>query len=43
MDYTEGERIPKKSIHKLSNISNSPKLGLMVQLIDIIVKVGSAM
>ena len=41
-NYSEGEKPGKKSIQKISNLSNSPKIGLMVQVLDIIVKVGSA-
>ncbi|MFB5614507.1 MAG: hypothetical protein ACE5RI_05340 [Candidatus Nitrosomaritimum yanchengensis] len=41
-NYSDNEKPAKKSIERISNLSNSPKIGLMVQVLDIIVKVGSA-
>jgi hypothetical protein len=41
-NYSSEEKPVKRSMHKISNLSNSPKIGLMVQVLDIIVKVGSS-
>jgi len=41
-NFSDAGRPGKKSIHRISNLSNSPKIGLMVQVLDIIVKVGSS-
>ncbi|MGD2105989.1 MAG: hypothetical protein PVH93_00110 [Nitrosopumilaceae archaeon] len=41
-NYSAGDKSGKKSMQRIFNLSNSPKIGLMVQVLDIIVKVGSS-
>jgi len=41
-NFTNNQKIKSKSIKKISALSNSPKISLLVQVIEIIVKMGSS-
>jgi hypothetical protein len=42
INYTDNQKIKPKTMRRFSTLSNSPKIGLLVHVIEIIVKVGSS-
>ncbi|HUU49310.1 MAG TPA: hypothetical protein VMW55_11095 [Nitrosopumilaceae archaeon] len=42
-NYTDNQKIKPKTMKKISALTNSPKIGLLVSVIEMIVKAGSSM